>query len=435
MKILNYCLALFALSAITLTSCKDDPDPILAPTIASIEAVGTSFADGSAVTKDLNGASSAADVALNSVITITLDKAVDGTTVNVSNVAISNADGDVASTVTSSGSAITITPSEEMVRGTSHTLTLSNIKSSDGGTMSTVSRTFVTEGRAPVIVPKADDQLAYYNFDGTTDDILGNYNPDNVVGIEMGTDRFGQGNSTASFDGDVSIIEIPDADQMMTYNDFTLSFWMKTNTEGHIDAGGNPASHFVMGLGAFFGFQFEIPADFGSCKLAMSYKLENDDVTGEDLWFNGSGEDKDNGGWQGWDFVANLGEGGVAEILKDKWVHVVCSYNSTTKQGRMYFNGQLMKSQDFNLWPDCDVAGACKQATTGVVYRGNESDVEPILALGFIKSIDSPMWASEPWGDYNTPTSNHFKGDLDDIRIFKAPFSAEDVETLYNSEK
>ena len=44
----------------------------------------------------------------------------------------------------------------------------------------------------------------------------------------------------------------------MNSNDFTICFWVKTDSEGHLDASGNPKGHFVMGLGAFFGFQYEI---------------------------------------------------------------------------------------------------------------------------------------------------------------------------------
>lgn len=431
MKALKYGSALLAILAIVVVSCTDPEPEVLA--VSTIEAVGTSFADNSAVTKDLNGASSASDVALNSTITISFDRAVDGATVNVSNIYVSSDDGDVAAAVTTSGSTVTLDPDDDLIRGTQYTLNISgNLKSTEGGALFATSRTFRTEGRAPVIVPNADQQVAYFNFDNNTEDVLGTYSPDNVVKIEFGEDRFGQGNSTASFDGDESIIEIPNAESMMANKDFTLSFWMKTNSNGHVNQDGNPSSHFVFGLGAFFGFQFEVPGNFGSCKLAMSYELENGDEVSEDLWFNGSGEDKDNGGWQGWDFVADLGgETGMQNILKDKWVHVICTYNATEKQGMMFMNGALMKSQDFDLWPD----EAPKRTVTGVKYRGVETDVEPTLAIGFIKSINSPMWADTPWGDYAKPTSNHFKGDLDDIRIFKSAFSVADAETLYNSEK
>jgi hypothetical protein len=45
------------------------------------------------------------------------------------------------------------------------------------------------------------------------------------------------------------------------------------------------------------------------------------------------------------------------------------------------------------------------------------------------------MWDAESWGGYNFPTSNHFKGTLDEVRIFHKAISAQEVELLYNSEK
>lgn len=419
------------MGGLIISSCTKEVEPEIL-SVVSIEAVGTSFEDGSAVTKDLNGVSSASGVALNSTITITFGRDVDATTINTGNFSLATEDGDVAVNVSGSGAVVTVDPSEDLERGTTYKLSLGSILAADGGTFSPSDRTFITEGRRAVVVPKAENMIAYWSFDGTTDDATGTYNPSNIVDIDFGADRFGQGNSTATFDGDKSIIEIPNGDMLVDANDFTLAFWLKTNSNNHIDENGNPSSYFVMGLGAFFGFQFEIPSNFGSCKLAMSYELEDGSSTGEDLWFNGSGEDKDNGGWQGWDFVADLTQsGGVEGLLKDKWAHVVCTYNAAEKQGRMYINGNLMKSQDFDLWP----AGDAKQSVKGVTYRGTPADVEPILALGFIKSINSPMWADTPWGDYAKPTSNHFKGDLDDIRIFSAPFSADDAKALYDAEK
>ena len=430
MKSLKYLILLLAGVMIVIASCKDD-DPA-ALSVSTIEAVGTSFQDGSAVSKDLNGSSAATDVALNSTITITFDRAVDVSTATSTNVTLYSDAGDVSAAVSGSGSSITVDPANDLERGTLYTLSMENVKASDGGALANTTRTFTTEGRAPVVVPKGDDQIAYWSFDETTDDQVGAYDADNTVALSYGTDRYNQGNSTASFDGDETIIEVPAADMLMEGNDITIAFWVKTNSTGHVNQNGDPASFFCFGLGAFFGFQFEIPSNFGSCKLAMSYELENGDKTGEDLWFNGSGEDRDNGGWQGWDFVADLtGSGGVEALLKDKWAHVVCTYNSETKKGWMFINGQLMKSQDFNLWPEMSP----KLTVTGVTYRGVETDVEPILAFGFIKSIDSPMWADTEWGDYAKPTSNHFKGDLDDVRIFNVPYTEADALALYNAEK
>lgn len=426
MKSFKYLTLLFALG-VMITSCDPDPDPI---TINSIEAVGTSFEDGSEVKKSLNGATSAVDVALNSTISATFDKA--PTNASATTVKITGAGGDIASTVTSSGTTVTIKPNADLMRGTLYTITMSGLVAEDEGTLPSTSRTFTTEGRAPVVVPQEESMAAYWTFDNNTDDATGAYVTSKTVAVSYGTDRFGQGNSTASFDGDETIIEIADADKMLDSKDFTLSFWMKTNSDGHVNANGDPASFFVMGLAAFKGFQFEVPANFASCKLAAAYELADGTKASEDTWFPGDGKDGENGGWQGWDFVADLtGTGGVESLIKDKWAHIICVYNAAERQGRMYINGELMKSWDFDLWPD----GAPKATAVGVGYNGLAPSELPELAFGFIHSSGGELWDAEPWGSYDLPTSNHFKGDLDDVRIFKSAYSATDAKALYDAEK
>lgn len=430
MKTFKLLSLLFAALVLLTTSCKDDdeggPGNV---TVVSIVADGTSFENGEAVSRDLNGATSAADVALNSKITITFDKAIDPTTVSNMNASISSTTtGDVDADVSVSGMMMTITPTEDLQRGTLYTLDVSGVSATDGGTLAPISRSFTTEGRAPVVVPAS--QIAYWTFDGTADDATGDYPADKVLALNYGEDRFGQGNSTAVFDGDETIIEIPNAERLMGNNDITISFWMKTNSEDHVDENANPSGHFVMGLGAFFGFQFEIPADFGFAKLAMSYQQEDGTPFSEDLFFPGTPLTEDS--WQGWEFHADLtGSGGVEGLIRDQWVHVLCTYDAEEKKGLMYINGMLMKSQDFDLWP----MGDPKATTTGVVYQGTEVDVESTLAFGFIKSSDSPIFADTPWGDYYKPTANHFKGSLDDVRIFSESLDAGEVMDLYNAER
>lgn len=417
------------MAGLLVTSCKKDPEFIM---VGTIKADGTSFSSNSTVSSDLNGATTAKDVALNSKITITFDKAVDGTSVNTSTVKISEGTTDLAGTVSAAGSTITVTPTAIFKRGTLYTLSINGVKAVDGGMFTAISRTFTTEGKASVVVPNVANQIAYFSFDGLTTDITNTYVTRPGVAITYGTDRFGQKNSTATFDGDKSIIEVLDADKMMKNQSLTLSFWMKTNSVGHVDAAGNPAAHFVMGLAAFRGFQFEVPNNYNSCKLAMSYELADGKFTSEDLWFPGDGKNKDNGGWRGWDFVADLtGSGGVSALIKDKWVHVLCTYNATTRKGTMFLNGELMKSQDFNLWPAADA----KLTVKGVAYAAVPAEFENILAFGFIKSVNSALWSTEPWGSYALPTSNHFKGDLDDIRVFKVGFAPADAKALYTAEK
>lgn len=432
MKNLKVIFSMLIVASFCLTSCGDDdaagPDGAL---VTGINATGTSFEDGSAVEKDLNGALSATDVPLNAVFTIDFDKEITAASANEVNVTISPTGGSaVDATVVGAGTSLTLTPANDLERGTMYTLSVSSIMGADGSTMSSITRSFTTEGRAPVVVPNVENQIAYWSFDGIADDATGDYPASNVVAITFGEDRFGQGNSVAEFDGDESIIEIPGGDRLLAGNSFTSSIWMKTDDVDHVNENGDPAGFFVFGLGAFFGIQLEIPADQGFVKIASSYELDNGDGVTEDMFYNGEPLTMDS--WVGWEFQKDIGGAdGVRSLITNTWTHIIFSYDAPEKRGTLFINGELVKAQDFDLWPDGDP----KKTTAGVAYIGTEPDVENILAFGFVKSINSQMWADTPWGDYARPTANHFKGQLDDVRFFDAAFSTDDAASLYNSEK
>jgi hypothetical protein len=313
-----------------------------------------------------------------------------------------------------------------LASGALYELSFGNIESSDGEPLTPFSRAFTTEGTfAPSGV------VAHWNFESNANDVVGTWNPSEVIAITYEAGRNAAAGQAAVFDGDASIIEIPNGDQLMDTDDFTLSFWVKTNSSGHVNDAGDPAGYFVIGLGAFYGFQFEIAGNFSNVKLAARYELADGTTEGEDLWFPGDGVDNTNGGWQGWVFTRDLtGSGGVAGLIQDKWTHIVCTYDAESKVGSMYINGDLMKQQDFDLWPD----DAPKRTVVGIDYAGAEPEVYPELAFGFIQSRAGTLWDSEPWGGYDFPTANHFKGSLDDISIFHTALTETEVELMYNSE-
>jgi hypothetical protein len=304
-------------------------------------------------------------------------------------------------------------------------LKINGIKSTNDQSIVNLTRTFTTLGSyAPT------GAIAYWSFENSANDQVGTYNPktDGVIDIAYAPSFNTVAGQCAVFNGTTSIIEIPNGDQLSNTADFTISFWVKTKSEGHVNAEGNPKGHFVIGLGAFYGFQFEIPGDYGSCKLAGQYELADGTTAGEDLWFPGDGKTGANGGWQGWTFCKDLtSSGGVAGLMKDKWAFVVCTYNGASKIGTMYINGEKMKAQDFNLWPDGDP----KKGVKGLKYGGKTPDVVNELAFGFIQSRAGTMWATEPWGGYNFPTANHFGGWLDEVRVYHKTLSETEISTMY----
>lgn len=371
-------------------------------------------------------------VPVNPVIVAKFNYDIDSITANPGNVSLVQ-DYDkavIAITITPNGKTITITPNEDLGGGALYKLTLkAGLKSTGGLVLTEVSRTFTTIG---TFAPKG--AIAYWNFEDNANDQVGVYNPaDNgIVGITYTDSRNAAAGKAATFNGTTSIIEVPNGDVLMNSPNFTLSFWVKTNSTGHVNSDQNPAGYFVMGLAAFFGMEFEISADFGWCKLSASYDIGGGNVISEDLWFPGDGKSKDNGGWQGWEFCKDLtGSGGVAGLIKDKWAQVVCLYEASTRRETMYINGEKMKVFNFNLWPE----GNDRRKVTGLKYSGNAPETFNELAFGFIQSRAGTFYDDDPRYGYDFPTSDHFKGQLDDIRIFHKALTETEILLMYNSEK
>ena len=95
----------------------------------------------------------------------------------------------------------------------------------------------------------------------------------------------------------------------------------------------------------------------------------------------------------------------------------------------LYMNGEKMKEEDF------DLADPTLNAAIGMAWAGSPPEVYPRLAFGFVKSRQGTLWATQPWGGYQYPTSNHFGGQLDNVRIFHRALSATEIGLMYNSEK
>jgi hypothetical protein len=212
----------------------------------------------------------------------------------------------------------------------------------------------------------------------------------------------------------------------MDTHDFTLSFWVKADNTGK--------GHFVIGLGAFYGFQFELFGDFKGFKMPVMFDYGDGTTgTGGDLAYNGDGKTKDNGGWKG--TVFNNENATLDATLKEKWFHVVYVYNSTSKERMFYLNSDLVIKQDHDLWTD-DLGVPTKEAgIVGLKYGGTAPEVVNELAFGFIQSRAGTLWDAESWGGYDFPGANHFKGQLDDIRIFNKSLTDAEIALMYNSEK
>lgn len=330
-------------------------------------------------------------------------------------------------TVTVSGNTITLVPKNDLGNGIYYALTFTGIRSTDGLQLTYLWRAFKTNGSfgPPGLV-------AYWNFENNTYDQKGNYFVSAVSDLNYYTSFRKSMGKCAVFNGTSTIIQVANADNLVNTSDFSLSFWVKSNSQYQIDSAGNPKGQMILGVGDYKGFEFEIASDYSSCKLVGSYALPDGNTVSEELYFAGDGKTSSNGGLPGWTYCADLtATGGVSGLIKDKWVFITCTYNSSTKIGTLYLNGVIMKQQDFNKWP----AGDSATTITGMKYGGSAPLQENVLAMGFFHSAGSSAYSSTPWGNYYSPYADHFRGWLDEVRIFHSSLTTVEVEQMYTLTK
>jgi hypothetical protein len=290
------------------------------------------------------------------------------------------------------------------------------VLSTDGLPLTAFTRSFTTIG---TFVPSG--MVAYWNFEDNANDNIGAYDPAaaDIIDITYTTSRNADAGKAATFNGSTSIIEVPNGDDLITTKDLTISFWVKTNSAD------KTSGHFVMGCAGWYGFQYEMFGAYDGAKFAFRYALADNTTASEDMWFPALADL----GWQGWTYAKSLTADQMIALLKDTWLQVVYTYNGTTKVGTLYYNGAKMKSFDFNLWP----AGDAKKGVTGLKYDGSATGNQ--LAFGFIQARNNRT-ISDTWADYSSPdAANHFKGQLDDIRIFHKVLTATEVDLMYKSER
>ncbi len=398
--------------AVTFSSCKRDEDP----TELTLETLVAGEID-------LNAAISAAGVPTKPTITATFNTNIDPATATAANITLiqNYDDTNIELEITVSGKVITITPATVLGTGTMFDLRLhSGLKSTEGLVLTQVSRNFTTTGTfAPAGV------IAHWKFEENANDVTENFNAASggIVDITYVDSRNQDAGKAANFNGTTSIIEIPNGDQLINTQKFSISLWVRAVPQ---DKG-----HFVLGLGAFYGIQFEIFGGLDGAKFAVHYELEDGTTVAEDMWFPSDATYNATGGWQGWDFARPIPPAEYIAMVSNNWLHVVYTFNGETRRGILYYNGEKMKSFDFNLWPDGDP----KRTVRGMKWGGQTPDVVNELAFGFVQSRAGTMWDLEPWGGYDFPGANHFKGQLDDVRIFHKDLTPVEIQLMYNSEK
>lgn len=400
---------------IGVVSCSKDDDDKVTFALSSLKA-------GSI---DLNGATSPSNVPTEPTIIATFNMSVKASTANSTNITLTRDYDDtaIALTITVSGSSITIVPNESLGNGALFELKMTGIQSTDDQSIAAITRAFTTDGS---FLPTG--QIAYWSFEDNANDVVGAWDPTatGIVDITYADGRNAAAGKAASFNGTTSIIEVPNGDLLMETADFTLSFWAKADDIGH--------GHFIIGLGAFYGFQFELFGDFKGFKMPVQYDYgDGTSGTGGDLPYNGDGLTLENGGWKGTTY--NKANDALDAVLKEEWFHITYVYNSVSKERSFYLNGELVITQDHDLWFDDNNQPMPETGIVGLKYAGVAPEVLNELAFGFIQSRGGTLWDSEPWGGYDLPGANHFSGLLDDVRIFHKPLTAQEIELMYESEK
>jgi hypothetical protein len=408
-------VVILGLAAMHLESCKEEE-----PNFLRIVSVTTDTG------LDLSG-SDAIDVPLNASIIVLFDQAVSAPSVDPGSIGLMSGDVTIPSTLSVQEATITIKPTSNMAAGTEYKVAIvTNLKATDGASAATDEIDFTTFGRLNVTPPQFDNQLSYFHFNGSMNDEVGTHTPvvADIKDLTYSTDRFGYAGLAGNFNGSTTLVEIPAGELYMT-NNFTLSVWIKANSTKN--------GQFILGLAGWKGFYLDITPDWSWIKLTAQFKQVNNTSDSEDNLFAGTGETRDNGGWQGTTFQIDVlphGGGVGTTYFKNKWAHVVCTFDAATKLSTMYLNGEKVNQLDFDLWP----MGDPKTTISGLKFAGNLTGGGNKLALGFIQGSSNRIIA-ETWANPADIYSNHFMGQMDDVRIFKAALTAEEVATLHAAEK
>jgi hypothetical protein len=403
--IFSLLLGTLLISAVIHSCKKDEPKPLALDSIV-------------AGTIDLNGAVSPTNVPVMPTITATFNVSVDPATATATNITLVQDydDAPITIDITVADKVITITPTADLGTGTLYQLNLgAGLKSTDGLALTAVQRTFTTEGAF-----SPTGAIAHFTFEDNANDIIGAYDPltADVIDITYTDSRNAAAGKAATFNGTTSIIEVPNGDDLMNTT-FSIAYWIKTNSAGKTNA------HFVMGLAAWYGFYIEIFGGYDGAQLKFQFEHADQSISSDDaMWFPALADVS----FSGWTYAKSLTIAEMTALLKDAWLHVVFTFDGPTKVATLYYNGQKMKSFDFNLYPaDHVLKGAIGPKYAGLPAGNN-------LALGFIQGRNNRTVTDE-WANYADPANSHFKGQLDDIRIWHKTITAGEVLLMYNSEK
>lgn len=420
---------------ITLTRCSEDDPSALKITEAT--STGTDLATGGSTTVDLNTATAPTNVPPDGIITITFNKNVKESTATSTNITLNDGTNDVAITVALAGNEVTITPTNALAQGTLHTLTVSSaVEANDGGNFSTASRSFTTAGTAPPVVPQADKLVVYLSFNSEVVDAKGHAILNNNVTLT--TDRFGNAESSADFNGTTNYVGVEYASNMSNANT-TVSYWIKLPASAvyatHIGTTGvgNIKQYVTFSIGGNNGTYHEWNR-FTCCDLGYDIDvlkyMTNHVNSGTDSEFAGDFSEMKNEGSPGGTQVVEINNPNWIEDNTGVWMHIVTSWNAAARRKSFYING--VPSTVYELTASAEYA--LDDATIDVAGIDLDASNSRNLYLG----SGVPYWATKTATGI-TPFRGDipfaFKGQMDDFRMYSVALTDSEVLALYNAEK
>ena len=389
--------------AMGLVACKEDEAPEL--TVQTMTA-------GSA---DLNGSTSATNVATNSPIVVTFSTDVDASTATDANISLIRTfdNSQVTKTMVVSANTVTITPTANFNEGDQYKVSITNgLKSTGGKSLTALDRTFGTVGIGLGTAPQSSTQTLYVQFNGTIVDLTGNATKASEK-VAFTNDRFGKANGAAQFRGATTagsgdLVEL--SGTKFISPSMTLSVWFYINQTDYVAPGNKP----MLGLAGNNGYFIEIgdgPTSPNWLKPATNHMVSPDPQN--HVYATSWG-----------DFSTTTAGGPVSALTTTGWHQLVFTYDNATYLKTTYFDG--VKVKELNLLDAVNNEWNLKDMKLNAL-----AGVDGKLALGYFasKANTNPDWA------IFANATNTFKGSMDDLRIFTKALSATEVTALYTAEK
>ena len=237
--------------------------------------------------------------------------------------------------------------------------------------------------------PKEAEIATYYDFNGNVNDLSGNGNDGTISGASFAKDRFGNDSSAIYFDGVNDYVEIPISKSLQIEDEITMNLWINVEKSG--------------------GDNYVIFAqdDYFSLDINDSY---NDGVYGDIGEFAWGAKSAGFGDKKGLDCCPVDGY----RASQEEWYMI--TYTLTAEQVeappaesgnydivykfRGYYNGELINEEmTYDYW----------------------SRQVPQIGTSLFLGMSGP-----------TP-SNHFKGRIDDLRIYDGALGDEEIKELYDN--